>query len=362
MAAGLTVYNDNNKIQIDGAYKNLYLSRKLSLSQAGTTSGSFADGEVLACVGGTTSQTINAICINSPTGWTCVVKSFTSGMCVYVFGTKVTENAHGIGLQVFDENGNVVFDSNNKHPIVMAFGNKDATPAYSATKPAIAVCQNRRIDFNQNYVEIRHETFRESRLVYHQPVYDYVTEEYTEEVWVYDRYEMVAGHYENQWVAGHYENQYVPGTYQYNPLTGQYEWTSGGYQNVWVPGGYQSVWVPGGYQVVEPAHWERQTKTRRVYKMVQEGYYETVFEDVLYLCQYETIYYFYNETNFILQNGSVVSNTISEGTTGHGTRNLVSKQSFHGNGQDNVYWGSTYNFTSVVVDSRSWLLFDVKDL
>ena len=60
MAAGITVYNDNNKIQIDGAYKNLYLSRKITLSGTGTTSGKFADGELLAAVGGTTNQTIDA--------------------------------------------------------------------------------------------------------------------------------------------------------------------------------------------------------------------------------------------------------------------------------------------------------------
>ena len=56
MAAGLTVYNNDNKIQIDGAFKNLQLSRKIVLNGTGDTSGTFADGEVLAAVGGTTSQ------------------------------------------------------------------------------------------------------------------------------------------------------------------------------------------------------------------------------------------------------------------------------------------------------------------
>ena len=143
--AGMTVYNGNNKIQIDGTYKNLYLSRKISLSGAGTTTGTFSGGEVIAAVGGTGSQTIDAYCVNTPTGWTCTVKTFTSGMCVYVFSTVVSKSTHGVGLQVFNGSGDIVYDSNNKHPLVVGFGQSNSTSVATASRPAIAVCAHQRI-------------------------------------------------------------------------------------------------------------------------------------------------------------------------------------------------------------------------
>lgn len=367
MAAGLTVYNNDNKIQIDGAFKNLQLSRKIVLSGTGDTSGTFADGEVLAAVGGTTSQNIDAYCTNTPTGWKCSVKTFVSGMAVYVFTTKATASNHGVGLEVYDDNGVIVYNSNEKHPVVMGFGNFDSTAVGRATKPAIAVCQHRRNTYNQNYVETGFEQQNETRSVWHDAVYGYVDEEYQTFEPVDAVYEWVAGHYENQWVAGHYENQYVPGTYQYNPLTGQYEWTSGGYQNVWVPGGYQQVWVEGQYRLVTPAHTEFVTKTRRVYKLITPGGYEYITELVTYYCEYETLYYKFNDTNFRLSSGNIVSATVAEGTSGHATKKLVSKTTVPSSGgvqtgQNEAYWGSSYKYTQIVVDTRSWILFDVNGL
>ena len=364
MAAGLIVYNNDYKIQIDSAFVNLHLSRKITLSGTGVTSGTFAQGEFLAAVGGVASQNVDAICVNSPSGWTCTVRSFTAGMCVYVFSTKPTASAHGVGLQVFDDNGNIVYDSNDKHPVVAGFGNADGAPFKTATKPAMAVCQNRRTVYNQVQYEHIFESEYESRQVYHDAVYGWVDEEYETFEYVDAVYEWVAGHYETQYVAGHYETQYVAPTYQYNWQTGQYELTGGGYQQVWVPGGYEQVWVPAEYVLVTPAHTEFVTKTRSVYKEITPGYWETIWEWVYYWSTYETEYYFYNETNFLLQNGSVVSNTISEGTTGHSERRLYSKESaiYGQQAQNEVYWGSYYYPTSVVVDTRSWLLLDVNGL
>ncbi|MBQ9698232.1 MAG: hypothetical protein IJV46_06815 [Acidaminococcaceae bacterium] len=179
MSAGITVYNDKNKIQIDGAYKNLYLSRKVALSDIGTVSGSFADGELLAAVGGTTSQTIDAYCVNTPTGWSCTVNTFKSGMAVYIFSTKLTAAAHGVGLQVFNENGAVVYDSNTKHPNVIGFGQSEAT-ANSAAKPAVAVCAHSRTETTDVYTYTRLE-YR-SREVYRAPEWGYYTT--TEMQWV----------------------------------------------------------------------------------------------------------------------------------------------------------------------------------
>ena len=365
MTAGLTVYNNDNKIQIDGAYKNLNLSKKIAITQVGDMSGTFEDGEILAAVGGTTSQNIDAYCVNTTTGWRCTVKSYTAGMYVYVFTTKVTASTHGAGLQVFDDQGVIVFDSNTKHPLVIGFGNGEIAPPSRASKPALAVCQNRRTTYNQNYVEQNYESRYESRQVQHASVWGWVDEEYDTFEYVDAVYEWVAGHYESQYVAGHYENQYVPGSYQYNWQTGQYEYTSGGYQQVWVPGGYTQVWVEGEYRLVTPAHTEFVTKTRRVYKEIQPAYTETIWEFNIYLCEYETIYYKFYEENFRLSGGSIVTATVSEGDYARSERNLVrtTKMPSSGSvGMDTEYWGSRYKYTSTVVDTRSWILFDVNGL
>ena len=194
MAAGITVYNDNNKIQVDGAYKNLYLSRKITLSGTGTTSGKFADSELLAAVGGTTNQTIDAYCVNTPTGWSCTVNTFKSGMAVYIFSTKLTAAAHGVGLQVFDENGAVVYDSNTKHPNVIGFGQSES-PANSAARPAVAVCAHSRTETTDVYTYTRYEAV--TRQVYEAPEWGYYTT--TEMQWVpyTDFYGKTTYRYEN---------------------------------------------------------------------------------------------------------------------------------------------------------------------
>ncbi len=363
MAAGLTVYNNDNIIQIDGAFKNLQLSRKIALSGAGETSGTFADGEVIAAVGGTTSQNIDAYCANSKNGWKCKVKTFTSGMCVYVFTTKATASTHGVGLEVYDENGVIVYNSNERHPVVMGFGNSDSTAAGRAVKPAIAVCQHRRLNYNRNMIRINHEWIRETENVWHDPVYGWVEHQELQLVYHDAVYEWVAGHYEQRYVAGHYESQWVSGSYEYNWSTGQYEWTSGGFQNVWIPGGYESVWVDGEYRLVTPAYSSSEYVTVRKYEVIEPGGYETVINDVLYYREYETIYYLYTDTNFRLSSGNVTSGTVEEGQTGHSAEKMVLSQQFHGTeGQNNSYWGKRFKYTEIVVDTRSWILFDVNGL
>lgn len=175
MTAGMTVYNNNSEIQIDGTYKNLYLSRKIAITAKGTTNGTFTNGEILAAVGGTTSQTIDAYCINTPKGWTCTVNTYKSGMCVYVFSTKVAKTTHGAGLQIFDPNGDIVYDSNNKHPYVIAFGNKNATLSARAVKPAIAVSANSQIDYIDTTYDVQYGQEYENTWVWQDPVYSPVT-------------------------------------------------------------------------------------------------------------------------------------------------------------------------------------------
>ena len=193
MTAGLIIYNDNNKIQIDGNYKNLYLSRKIALTAKGVKSGKFADGECLAAVGGTTSQTIDAYCVNTPTGWTCTVNTFTSGMSVYVFSTKVQESTHGAGLQVFDANGAIVYDSNNKHPRVLGFGQQEANPT-RATKPAVAVADDIKIMYTGTGEYDGFEDRLETEIINHPAEYGYYYERELQGVWDAN------GHYSLEWV------------------------------------------------------------------------------------------------------------------------------------------------------------------
>lgn len=368
MGAGLTVYNNDNKIQIDGMFKNLQLSRKILLSGTGDTSGTFADGEVLAAVGGTTSQSIDAYCSNTTTGWKCTVKTFTSGMAVYVFTTKATASTHGVGLEVYNEDGVIVYNSNEKHPVVMGFGNNDSTAAGTATKPAIAVCQHRRTLYNRQELSKWYTSAYETKYINHPAEYGYITK--TGERYVYHDavYEWQAGHYENQYVAGHYENQYVAGYYDWQFVNGSYQqvYVPGGYQNVWVPGGYQQVWVEGKYALVTPAHSEWETYTYQEYGIVKQAWTETVTELVWYEETYEVIVTLYTDTNFKLTTGNITSGTASEGEAARTSHRLVSKKTipqYYGQvGQAEQWWGEWFQYTSVVVDTRSWILFDVNGL
>lgn len=231
MEAGLTIYNNDNKIQIDSAFRNLQLSRKIALSGAGTTSGTFQNGEVLAAVGGTTSQNIDAYCVNTPTGWTCTVKKFTSGMAVYVFGTNTSPSTHGAGLEVYDKNGTIVYNSNDKHPIVIGFGNQERTMGARAVKPAIAVSEDLMIEWHGTGINHSQQTVMESEIVNHPAEYGlYDATEYqfqwTTDMWGNQHYEMVPvtvqkyGIVKDSWTE--IVNKWV--TYYYQTPYNWYQW------------------------------------------------------------------------------------------------------------------------------------------
>ena len=193
MTAGLTIYNDNNKIQIDGNYKNLYLSRKIAITKTGVISGEFSAGECLAAVGGTTAQTIDAYCVNTPTGYNCTVNKVTSGMSIYIFSTTVQQSTHGVGLQVFNDNGAIVYDSNNKHPLVLGFGQQEANPT-RAKKPAVAVADDIKIIYHGRGEHDGFEDRMETELINHPAEYGYYYERELQGVWDNN------GHYSLEWV------------------------------------------------------------------------------------------------------------------------------------------------------------------
>ncbi len=360
MAAGLTIYNDNNILQIDGSFKNLHLSRKIAISGTGSFSGTFADGELLAAVGGTTSQTINAYCINKPGGFTCVVNSYTSGMAVYVFTTKPTQSSSGVGLQVFDENENIIYDSNDKHPIVKGFGNQDGVPG-QATKPAIAVCESRKHEYTQIITDRNYESELQTKDVWIPDEYGMVTVEKTRSRYVDPVYEWTSGYYEYITTPGHYEQQWVSGSYEYNWSTGQYEWTPGGYQSVWVPSTTEAVWHGPERVLVSEGYWTTETYTTTEYGVVTPGHYETQTEWVGYWCTYETLVYTWAEKNFVLKSGNVVTSTVTSGQTRSAGPNLVEKVNA-ATSELSEFHGSVFREKGVIVDTRSWLVFDVNGL
>ena len=138
MGIGIEVRTNDNNLIIDSTYRNLWLSRKIQITAAGTTTGTFSDDECLAAVGGVTGD-IDAYCENTPTGWTCIVKTYKAGLYVYVFSKNPFVSEHGSGLQVFDKSGNCVFDSNKKYAKVVAFGTAPNTYSISESTKKLAI-------------------------------------------------------------------------------------------------------------------------------------------------------------------------------------------------------------------------------
>ena len=328
----MTVYNGNNKIQIDGTYKNLYLSRKIALTGAGTTSGTFSGGEVIAAVGGNGAQTIDAYCVNTPTGWICTVKSFSSGMCVYVFSTVAQQSAHGAGLQVFNGSGEIVYDSNNKHPLVVGFGQSDSNSVAAAIRPAIAVCNNQRIDYTDKKEWIEYTLEPKNETIFHPAEYGYITKR-------------------------SYEAVYHPAEY------GGY-WTTGYYDYQWVNGQYQAVWVGPQYVygIIKEAYTSYEWVERQEWGVTKEAWTEFVTYNYWYCNIYEAIYVKWRESNFKLSAGKIVTSEVNSGQTGNPTVSLIEKYSVSNAGEPWERYSSGFQYRSVVVDTRSWLLFDVKDL
>lgn len=137
--SGIIVYNDSNKLVLNNSYKNFYVSRKLPISGTGTTTGTFQNGELLAAVGGINANNIDAYCENGVNGWTCTVKTYQSGLCVCVLSTNVPDTEHGVGLEIFDASGMVIFNSNVNPARVLMFGHNEAVlPTNNSYKYAIA--------------------------------------------------------------------------------------------------------------------------------------------------------------------------------------------------------------------------------
>lgn len=117
------VNNDNNHLQIDDTYMNLYMTRKIKLDN---TSGTiqFQNGEIMAAIGNGTNS-INGYCSNSSDHCDYYIDNAQNAY-IYIFATS-PQSSSTSGMQIFNEAGKLVFDSNQKQAKVIAVGTNSGT-------------------------------------------------------------------------------------------------------------------------------------------------------------------------------------------------------------------------------------------
>lgn len=116
MSVGLEIFNNNNRLIINESFKNLCLQRtyintdKRWIPLAQDELAAFFVGDGIAVWGGREQGGIMFKVYGT---------SSTNSLTVYVFGERMKRGP--LGLQTFDEAGNVIFDSNNKFMQVIDF-------------------------------------------------------------------------------------------------------------------------------------------------------------------------------------------------------------------------------------------------
>lgn len=165
--AGLEVRSGKALI-IDQNYMNLYLSRKIPITGAGETTGTFEEGEILAAVGGVDGEDIDAFCENNGSGYTCYVNGYQAGLQIYVFSMKQPERKKGCGLQVFNSTGQLVYDSGNEYAKVLISEVNSEEQIPEGKKVAIMLgFPTRKIDTTYSTYNI---TRKETQTVHHPAV------------------------------------------------------------------------------------------------------------------------------------------------------------------------------------------------
>lgn len=117
------INNDNNHLQIDDTYMNLYMTRKIKINDSSGRI-QFQNNEVMAAIGNGTNS-INGYCSNSNSYCDYYVEN-PSGVYIYIFSTT-PQSSSSSGIQIFNESGNLVFDSNHKQAKVIAVGTTNGT-------------------------------------------------------------------------------------------------------------------------------------------------------------------------------------------------------------------------------------------
>lgn len=137
--AGIKVYNSNNTLLLNESYINLVLSRKIQISSVGELDIVFTGEECIGAIGGD-NGTIDAYCENSETKCHIIVNSLPSGgLIAYIFSKDTTPTKNGVGLQIFNENNKLIYDSSRYYGKViktLADSNRDV----SSTKKVAIAC------------------------------------------------------------------------------------------------------------------------------------------------------------------------------------------------------------------------------
>lgn len=156
--AGIEVRNDNNKLVVDSSYKNLMLSRKVLISQLPDFEAggmpvkrlNLNSGEIVVAVGYPKNSSIGIIQYNysgycdfygvDEEGSYTKLSLVGSDYIAYVFG--VNQRAKGnVGLQIFNDKGDLVFDSNSNYMRVSYYGKSLEEAPYPDMSKKYAIAQ-----------------------------------------------------------------------------------------------------------------------------------------------------------------------------------------------------------------------------
>ena len=168
--AGIVIHNDNGDLLINSTYNNLYLMRKLKLTNLqyeslgrDTTFRFYADiqtNEIIAAIGRTNGNGLKAFCVrfgmrNTIPQWQIYVQSNGAtisqlltdldNVYVYVFGINTsTQQTDTYGFQVFDEDGVCIYNSNDKPMRVLHYAtNLGDISVYDTTLDGYIVPNNK---------------------------------------------------------------------------------------------------------------------------------------------------------------------------------------------------------------------------
>ncbi|WP_426318859.1 hypothetical protein [Pseudoduganella sp. R-43] len=149
MIAGFQCVNDAGSFQIDGVYPQFVLKRKLDVATTywvnGETTGysmaavAVGSDEVIAI----SSSTPCAVTYRQGSNMILVSQGYTGTVItVFVFGSITSASGAGMGLQVFNGNGSIIFDSSLKPLIMIGFPTGEGSFTYNGSRTYAAICVN----------------------------------------------------------------------------------------------------------------------------------------------------------------------------------------------------------------------------
>lgn len=131
MAAGLTVYNSDNIVQIDGKHRNLQFKYKVSYtldrSTWGAYSGAFTELIIpysntdIIAFGITNKFRIIGRCVEAPTQIRYAIMGASVGLVYEYFVFGYTQVSSGQHFEVYNEDGNLVYSDNAKFMKVLGY-------------------------------------------------------------------------------------------------------------------------------------------------------------------------------------------------------------------------------------------------